>query len=125
MSPIWNDFCFLFRNYHFHNFVSTSTNVVKLYVEKDNVVSMLSNTAHISVEIHNVDSTLFDVVNANVEIHNVVSTLIWGCIRSWRHINQKTTLKQRWSVWWKIDISSNAWSKILSSLLHLLTNFNH
>ena len=66
----------LFRNYHFHSVVSTLTNVVKLYVVKDNVVSTLSNIAHISVEIHNVDSTLFDVVNANVEIHNVVSTLI-------------------------------------------------
>ena len=98
--PNWNYSCFLFRNDHFHNVISTLTNVVKLYVEKDNVVSTLSDIAHIKVQIHNVASTLFDVVNSNVEIHNVVSTLIWGCIKSWRHINQKTTLKQRWNVCW-------------------------
>ena len=52
----------LFGNGHFHNVVSTLTNIVKLDVEKDNVVSTLSNVVHINVEIRNVDSTLFDVV---------------------------------------------------------------
>ena len=75
---------------------------VKLDVEKDNVVSTLSNVVHINAEIRNVDSTLFDVVNCNVEIHNVVSTLIWCCPTSQRHINQKTTLKQRWNVCWEL-----------------------
>ena len=75
MYSIRNDSCFLFRNDHFHNVVSTLTNALKLYVKKD-VVSTLSNIAHINVEIHNVDSTLFDAVNSNVERHNVVSTLI-------------------------------------------------
>ena len=87
-----------FRNGH----VSTLTNVVKLDVEKDKVVSTLSNVAHINVEIHNVDSMLFDVVNSNVEIRNVVSTLIGGCTTSRRHVNQKTTLKQRGNVCWTI-----------------------
>ena len=72
-------FFVLFRSGHFHNVVSTLTNVVKLDVEIDNVLSMLSNVVHVNVEIHNVDSTLLDVVNFNVEIHNVVSTLIWRC----------------------------------------------
>ena len=72
-------FFVLFGNGHFHNVVSTLTNVVKLDVEKDNVVSTLSDVVHINVEIRNVDSTLFDVVNSNVEIHNVVSTLIYVC----------------------------------------------
>ena len=63
--------CFVvFRNGHFHNVVSTFTNLVKLEVENDNVAPTLSNI------VHNVDSTLFNVVNSNVEIHNVVSTLI-------------------------------------------------
>ena len=36
--------CFvIFRNDHFHNVVSTFTNVVKLEVENDNVVSTLSD----------------------------------------------------------------------------------
>ena len=93
--------CFaLFRNGHFHNVVSTFTNVVHINVENDNVVSTLSNVVYINVEIHNVDSTLFDVANSNVEIHNVVSTLIWRCPTSRRRINQKTTLKQHWNVCW-------------------------
>ena len=62
-------FFVFFRNGHFHNFVSTLTNVVKLDVEKDNVISTFSNVVHINVEIHSVDQTLFDVVNSNVEIH--------------------------------------------------------
>ena len=70
--------CFfvLFRRGHFHNVVSTFTNIVKLDVENNNIVSTLSNVVHVNVEIHNVDSTLLDVVNFNVEIHNVVSMLI-------------------------------------------------
>ena len=52
----------LFRSGHFHNVVSTFTNVVKLDVENDNVLSMLSNVVHV-----------------NIEIHNVVSMLIWRC----------------------------------------------
>ena len=100
-------FFVLFKSGHFHNVVSTFTNVVKLDVENDNVVSTLSNVVHVNVEIHNVDSTLFDVVHFNVEIHNVVSTLIWRCTTSWRRINQKTTLKQRWNVCW--DTSFTLW----------------
>ena len=89
--------CFFvpFRSGHFHNVVSTFTNVVKHDVENDNVVSTLPNVVHVNVEIHNVDLTLLDVVNFNVEIHNVVSRLIWHCPTSRRRVNQKTTLKQR------------------------------
>ena len=47
-----------FRSGHFHNVVSTFTNVVKLDVENDNVVSTSSNVVHVNVEIHNVVSTL-------------------------------------------------------------------
>ena len=86
-----------FRSGHYHNVVSTFTNV-----ENDNVVSTLSNVVYVNVEIHNVDSTLLDVVNFNVEICNVVSTLIWRCPTSRRRINQKTTLKQRWNVCWEV-----------------------
>ena len=86
------NFFVLFRNDHFHNDVSTFTNVVKLDVENDNVISTLSNVVHINFEIHNVDSTLFDVVNSNVEILNVLSNT---CLTSRRRINQKATLKQR------------------------------
>ena len=89
----WLFLCVFLRNDHFQNVVFTLTNVVKLDVEKDNVVSTLSNVAHINVEIHNVDLMLFDVVNSNIEIHNVVLTLIWSCIKSRRHINQK----QHWN----------------------------
>ena len=61
--------CFvLFRHDHFHNVVSTFTDVVKLDVENDNVVSTLSYVVHINVETHNIDLTLFDVVNSNVVI---------------------------------------------------------
>ena len=64
--------CFvLFRNGHFHDFVSTFTNVVHNNVENGNVVLTLSNVVYINVEIRNIDSTLFDVVNSNIEIHNV------------------------------------------------------
>ena len=49
-------FFLLFRSGHFHNVLSTFTNVVRLDVEND--------------------STLLDAVNFNDEIHNVVSTLI-------------------------------------------------
>ena len=52
-------FFVLYGNGHFHNVVSTLTNVVKVDVEKDNV-----------------DSTLFDVVSSNVEIQNALLTLI-------------------------------------------------
>ena len=93
-------FFVLFGNGHFHNAVSTLTNVVKLDFEKDNVASTLSNVVHMNVEMCNVDSTLFDVVNSNVDIDNVVSTLIWRCPSSQRHINKKKTLKQRWNVCW-------------------------
>ena len=87
---IWNIFVFvLSRNGHFHNVVSTFTNVAKLDVENDSVVSTLSSVVHIKVEIHNIYSTLFDVVNSIVEIHNVVSTLIWRCPTSQCRINQK------------------------------------
>ena len=59
--------CFvLFRNGHFHNVVSTFTNVGHIHVENINVVSTLSNVVYINVEIHNIDSTLFGVVNSNV-----------------------------------------------------------
>ena len=61
----------LFGNGHFHNVVSTFTNVVHISVEH-----VLSNFVHINVEIHNIDSTLFGVVISNIEIHNVVSTSI-------------------------------------------------
>ena len=104
---IWIIFFVLFKSGHFHNVVSTFTNVVKLDVENDNVVSTLSNVVHVNVEIHSVDSTLLDVVNFNVEIHNVVSTLIWHCLTSWRRINQKATLKQRWNVCWVQGLIKN------------------
>ena len=62
--------CFvLLRKGHFHNVVSTFTNVVRISMENNNVV-------YINIEIRNIDSTLFDVLNSNVEIHNVVSRLI-------------------------------------------------
>ena len=93
-------FCFFFGNGYFHNVVSTLINFIKLDVEKDNVVSTLFNVVHINVDIRNVDSTLFGIANWNDEIHNVVSKLIWPCPTSWRHINQKITLKQRWNVCW-------------------------
>ena len=91
----WNDFLFCsFWNGHFHKVVSTLTNVVKLYVEKDNVVLTLSTVAHINVEIRSADLTLFEAENSNVETDNVVSTLIFGCTTWRRHINQNTTLKE-------------------------------
>ena len=87
--------CFfvLFRRGHFHNVVSTFTNIVKLDVENNNIVSTLSNVVHVNVEIHNVDSTLLDVVNFNVEIYNIVSTLIWRCPTSRRRIKLKTNVE--------------------------------
>ena len=51
-------FFVIFRRGHFHNVVSTFSNVVKLDVENDNVVSTLSNVVHVNVEIHNVVSML-------------------------------------------------------------------
>ena len=66
-----NSFLVLFRSRHFHNVVSTFTNIVKLNVENDNDVSTFSNVVHVSF-----DSTLLEVVNFNVAIRNVVSTLI-------------------------------------------------
>ena len=86
----------LFLNLNF----STLSNVVKIYVENDNVASTLSNVVQINVEMDNVDWTLFNVVNFNVDIHNVLSTLIWRCATSRRHINQKATLKWHWNVYW-------------------------
>ena len=68
-------------------------NVVKIYVENDNVVSTLPTVVQIKVEMDNADSTLFNVLNFNVDVHNVVSTLIWHCALSRYHINLKTTLK--------------------------------
>ena len=100
--------CFvLFRNGHFHNVVSTFTNVVHINVENDNVVSTLSNVVYINVEIRNVDSTLFNVVNSKVEIHNVVSMLTWGCPTSRHRINQKTTLKQCWNACWVSNLKKS------------------
>ena len=93
---IWIIFFLLFRSGHFHNVLSTFTNVVKLDVEND--------------------STLLDAVNFNDEIHNVVSTLIWHCPTSQRPINQKTTLKQRWNVCWGKSISTQCYQK--DSFLH-------
>ena len=82
----WLDAQFLFfSNDHIHNVVSTLLNVVKIYVENDNVVST-SDVVQINVEIDNVGLTLFNVVNFNVDVHNVVSTLIWSCATSRRHI---------------------------------------
>ena len=81
-------------NGHIHNAVSRLLNVVKIFVENDNVVSTLSNVAQIS-EMYNVDSTLFNVVNFNVYLDNIVSTLIERCATSQCHINLKTTLKRR------------------------------
>ena len=74
-------FFFIFGNGHFHNVLST-----------------LSNVVHINIEIRNVDSALFDVVNSNVEIHNVVSTLVSRCFMSRRRMNKNTTLKQHLNV---------------------------
>ena len=48
----------------------------------------------------NVDLKFFNVVNFNVDVRNIVSTLICRCAMSRRHINLKTTLKQRWNVCW-------------------------
>ena len=74
-------FIFSFSNGHIHNVVLTLPNVLQM-----------------NVEINHVDSTLFNVINSNVDVHNVASTLIWRCTMSWRHINLKTTSKQRWNV---------------------------
>ena len=54
-----------------HNVILTLPNVVKIVVEKGNV--------------HKID------------VHKVVSIMIWRCATSRRHINLKTTLKQRWN----------------------------
>ena len=90
-----------FPNGHIHNVVSTLPNVVKINVEND-LVSTLSNVFQINFEINNIDSTLFNVENSNVDVHSIISTLIWRCASSWRHINIKTTLKQRWNIFWNI-----------------------
>ena len=66
----------IFSNGHIHHVVPTLPNVVKIYVENDNVVSTLSSVVQIKVETDNIDSMLFNVVNFNVDIQNVVSTLI-------------------------------------------------
>ena len=93
----------LFANGHIHSVVSRLINIVKLDVENSNVVLTLSKVVNINVEINNVGSTSYYVVNSIVDIHNVVSTLIWRCPTSERHINLKTTLKQRWNVWWVVS----------------------
>ena len=72
----------------------------EINVGNDNIVLTLSNVAQINFEIDNIDSTLFNVVNFKFDIRNIVSTLIWRCTMSQRHINLKTTLKQRWNVYW-------------------------
>ena len=40
----------IFSNGHIHNFVLTLPNVVKIYVENDNIVSTLANVVQINVE---------------------------------------------------------------------------
>ena len=74
----------------------TVSNVVKTYVEINNVILVLPSVVQISVEINNVDSTLLLVVNSNIDIINVVSALIRRCLRSRHHIKLRTTLKQHW-----------------------------
>ena len=106
-------FFVLFGNDHFHNVVSRLTNAIKLDIEKGNVVSILSNVIYINVEIRNVYLTLFDVVNSNVETRNVASTFIWRFLTSRRNINQKTTLKQHWNVWWEVSLWKKLWVKVL------------
>ena len=59
------------------------------------------NVVQINFEISNVDVTFFNIVNFNVDVYSIVSTLIWRCATSQRHINLKTTLKQRWNVCWE------------------------
>ena len=56
----------------------------KLNVENGNLALMLFTVMQISVEIRNVDLMLFDVVSSTLR----------------RRINQKTTLKQPWNVFW-------------------------
>ena len=87
-------FVTLFGNGHFYQSCKTRR-------WKWQIVSTFSNFVYINVEIHNDDSTLFDIANSNVETHNIVATLIWRCPISGRRINQKTTLKQRWNVYWE------------------------
>ena len=86
-------FFVLFRNGHFHNFVSTFTNVVKLDTENRNIVSMLSSIVHVNVAIHNVDSTLLDVINFNVEIDNVDLSFFHVATSHQPKGNFETTLK--------------------------------
>ena len=117
---IWNDFFVHFGNGYFHNVVCTLTNVVKLDFEKDITVSTLSNVVHINVEIRNDNSTLFDVFNYNVEINNGFSALIWRWPTSRRHINQKTTLKQRWKVFWVKSVNLASREIRTSSLIPLV-----
>ena len=59
------------------------------------------DVVQVNVEINNADSTLFNIVNSNVDVH-VVSTLTWRCPMSQRQINLRTTLKQRWNVYWDL-----------------------
>ena len=98
-------FCFWIRAYIFFKWSYLQrcfdvANVVKIYVENDNVVLTLSNVFQFNVQKQNVVSTFFYVVNFNVDIHNVASTLIWRWVTSRRHINLTTTLNRRWNVCW-------------------------
>ena len=102
-----------FWKWSYLSLLSTFPNVVKLDVKNYNVVSTLPNVIHNNVERDNVDSALLDVVNSNYDIHNVVSTLIKRCPTPLRHINLKTTLKQRWNVYWYGKQPSQLVSEVL------------
>ena len=96
--------CFfvLFRRGHFHNVVSTFTNIVKLDVENNNVVSTLSNVVYVNVEIHNVDSTLYISMLKYATLFQRWFDLLPRGDEPKDAINQKATLKQRWNVCWDV-----------------------
>ena len=109
----------IFANEHIDNVVSTLINVVKLDVENNNIVSTLSNVVNINVEKSNIDSALFNIKNFNADKHNVVSTLIWHWLTSQRHVNLKTTLKQRWNLCCKNKVIFEDFFDIASCLWYL------